>query len=189
MRTVLSFAAAAALFLGIWTLVPEIVTRMGSAGQGARLAARIAAIRSDFWAEAARGSTRSKGTSAGEPPGSDGNEAGSAAVHALRLSPLNAEAWLALASHISDPTSQEPALTMSFFTGPGERSIVDRRLALVAKNPRFGQAELCSLLRPDVDFEIKRGEVGRTALHNAFANAPSVTQECVRGLMPDGRLD
>ena len=189
MRTVLNSAAVLALLLGIWTLVPDLVARVDSADHGSRLAARIAAVRSDVWAEAARTSARSSGTSDVKTPEIEGGASRSAAVRALRLSPLNAEVWLALASRISDPTHQEPALTMSFFTGPGDPSIVDRRLTLVARNPRFGQAELCSLLRPDVDFEIRRGGVGRIALHNALADAPPANTKCLKDLMPGGYVD
>jgi hypothetical protein len=171
-RGVLLGIGAFSLLVGLWLLVPEMLARGGSP-KAYQAAARIAAVRSDLYAKSA------------ELRAGDG--AASNAARAVRLSPLLPHQWLLIAEAFAaapDKHDPEGALTMAFFTGPGQRTDARPRLALASTALRLGNPELCDLLRSDIDYLGREGKSGSSpsVVSEIVAKAPIVNRTCLARL-------
>ena len=186
MRSFLIAVAAFAVLSGLWLAVPGLMAR-GDAESGAgKIAARLAWFRSDLWA---RGATTVANAATGgavlETPAA-ANLKAHAARRALRRSPLRSDLWLALAGAPgSDAAATEAAITMAFFTGPGQRADVPARLRRAAQVLDLHRPDLCDMLRPDIGFELKQGAAGATIVAAAKRNVPDANAACVDRLTHD----
>lgn len=196
MRLTFIALAVFAIIVGAWVGLPDIFASPGASERRLRLAAQISLVRSDLWARAANRSGLASGAVSADPldRSADAARAGKEAEHALRLSPLLSAQWLLLAASVEGPTAapfRESALTMAFFTGPGQRGEVPRRFALAAQSLSLDRPELCDLLRPDAAFLLKRGQPNSSTLADRFAAAPAANLPCLQAIgggIATGRL-
>jgi hypothetical protein len=164
---------------GIWMLVPALLAPVPH-GLGlyrdladaaftrrspAVLAARIAAIRGDLWAEAAFTGARFMWEDPGQRPSaarsSQLNGVKANAETALKLAPINAAAWLLLSMLTQNAPDDDSRvsifLEMSYFTAPNDLSLGPLRLMRAAMSSALANKDIQYFIKNDIRGMLDRG--------------------------------
>ena len=193
----LLFACVLAVY-SIWLLATELIrpglkpelllataaqnSMMGSARSS--IAASLGMVRGDLWAErafidAARVlGDRSPPNAA--LPQEEASAIRAAAERAAANAPLSPLVWLILATltYEADPGLQiaREQLKMSYYTGPNDKGIMDRRLRFAARSRAVDDPDLRNAIRREIRTILLRAPDLRPALVSAY-----------RGALPDAR--
>lgn len=177
MKATLYFRIAALLvaFLlaceSVWLLIPELsgtgieqlpldkVSAAAAADKraAAALAASVAAIRGDLWAQSAYTYANLLWPGADEANNSQALELARASLdRALDKAPHRSDVWLLMAALAQryrfagiDPVQ---ALKMSYYTGPSERDLIPLRIAVAAKSDFVADVEVQQFISRDLQW-------------------------------------
>ncbi|MGH6839624.1 MAG: hypothetical protein ACREDT_12665 [Methylocella sp.] len=200
------FGVVLGLF-GFWMLLPELLRpkaiglafdRAGAEAAaahrtGAVLAAEIAAVRGDLWAEAAFTGARymwidrlaiRDWTSSGQLARTRAE-----AESALSLAPINGAAWLFLAklpaASLEGESRVLTLLEMSYFTAPSSFDLAPSRLERAATSSAFADKDLQAFIKSDIRGILERGPDYRQAIMAAYHNAWPQNQPIFESLVAD----
>jgi hypothetical protein len=192
---------------GLWMLLPELLRpkpaglafdRNGAEAAAARrtravLAAEIAAIRGDLWAEAAFTGARFMGTdrlairdwtNSGQLARIRAN-----AETALALAPVNGAAWLFLAKLPAISPDGEnrvgTLLEMSYFTAPGDLDLAPWRLERAATSSALADKDLQVFIKSDIRAILDRGPEFHQEVVAAYRNAWPQNRPIFESLVAD----
>ena len=158
-------------------------TAAASQRDAARLAARLAAVRGDLWAESTFTYADLAWTDAAHGPAQMLEEARSAGAHAASLMPGNSGVWLMLADFGSRYKWQTPspveALKMSYYTGPHEDTLVPLRLAISARLDPGTDPEFAFLFQRDIENILTYRPALRPAILSAYAEATPQAKQLI----------
>ena len=147
---------------------------------GAGRAATLAIVRGDLWVELALIDAAKIINEQVSPddalPQEQAEKTRATAQRALANAPLASPVWLVLASltYKSGPQSLAyEQLKMSYYTGPNDKALMDRRLGFVARFQTIDDPDLRNAVRREIRTILLRAPNLRPVLIDAYRNAQS----------------
>lgn len=203
LRVILGALAIIVLAQGLWILGVELIrgafpdARHRVGAQKSVLAARVALIRGDLWAQAALArSGFDIGEPAALPPAAALLKARGLADHALSLGPIDPQIWLLLAAadldeppadaH-ADSADQISALQMAYLTGQGDRQLLPLRLMIAARSGALADKAFQDFVRLDVDYAAGAPDLKPALLAALGVSSPTnrpVLEEMIKAADP-----
>ena len=210
-RSHLAFRLTALVFAGllglqcVWLLAAELVrpsidrlpTNIAAADSAAKhhgaasLAASIAAVRGDLWADAAFTDAdllwSKKGAHGAEDPPGTLPRARTSLDRALDDSPHLSSAWLFLAGLASRFPSlgldATELLKVSYYTGPSEQNLIPLRLRIAVQSNDFSDVEIRQFVSRDIHFLLSQKQT--SAITEAYDTASSVAKGFIEQTVTD----
>ena len=204
LRTAL-FAFASLLGLqSIWITLPELIRPSplvfprelrsppisASEREHAKLAAELALVRGDLWAEAAIAQSPESIRSAESRKTTQSTEraqmASAAAEKAAKLSPHDPRIWLLLAYQnclLNRETSG--TLKMSYYTGPNEIVLTPLRLLIATCSDAIDDAELQTLVAREIRLIVTHEQNLKPAIVTAYQNASPSGKRFIEAVVGD----
>lgn len=199
---------AFAVFLGLcglWLLAPELLRPKGlklahdkakavaaeSLRSSALLAARIAAIRGDLWAEAAFADSSLMWldrATVDRAAAARLERARSTAETALAYAPIDGQAWLFLArlpAAQANDSGVAPLLEMSYFTAPNALGLADLRIERAASSSALADKDIQEFIKSDIRRILTYQPQLKPAIVAAYRNALPQNQPLFESLAAD----
>ncbi len=192
--------------LGVWILLPEIIrtgtsisadkVAQSSLSQGGALrvvaASRIALIRGDLWAEAAKmfdGVVRAADAGADKAVLESAKERlATACRNALSLSPISSDLWALCAPYCGDRKSSSCVtryIQMAYFTGPYRLESIPDRLRTAMTVDFNENPDLKMLVAEDIRFILRQNPALRPDLTSSYRNAMPSNKPVILALITE----
>ena len=158
----------------------------------ARLAAALGIVRGDLWAERVLLDAAKILDERVSPddalPQKQSEEIRVIAERAMADAPLSSPVWLVLATLTYNTGSQQLAseqLKMSYYTGPNDRAVLGRRLALVARFQTINDPDLRNAVRREIRTILLRAPDLRQSVISAYRYAQPEARKFIEATVSD----